>query len=78
VSQNFRHTPSPHQNLPVGGYQVHCPIEIGVADGRQSLNLPVSGRWDASDGAGAVETLQPRDPGAAERAVSIVKQDRPG
>jgi len=57
---------------------MHCPIEIGVADGRQSLDLPALGRGDAADGAGAVDSLQPGDPGAAERAVSVVQQDWPG
>jgi hypothetical protein len=56
---------------------MHRPIEIGVIDERHSLDPRTLGRGNTPDGGGSIETFEPRDPGTAKRAVSIVQQDRP-
>jgi len=43
MPQDFRDTASPDQHLPLRRHQVHRPIEIGVTNAWQSLDLRALG-----------------------------------
>jgi hypothetical protein len=43
MPQDFRYTAGPNQHLSLRRHQVHRPIEIGITDAWQSLDLSALG-----------------------------------